>query len=344
VAEEQPMKACVYTAPGAPLELTELPDPEPGPGEMVVRVKNCGICGSDIHAAHYGVGMPPRTVMGHELSGVVDEIGPGVKGFALGDPVVVMSYLACGQCDECRRGNGTRCARMRLVGFGDVPGAYAERMKTTPQSCFKMPAGMSHRLGATVEPLVVGLHGVHRARLRAGERCLILGAGPIGLVTLLWARFAGASTIVVSEMVESRRAKALEMGADAAVHPQLRNPAAVMQELAGAPPDVVFECIGSRGTLLEAVSYARRAGRVVVLGACMQDDVFRPMDALGRELDILFSLGLEPGEIETAIAMLAAGRVSTTAMITHTITLEQLPGAFAALSRPSNQTKVMVEF
>jgi len=111
------MKACVYTAPGAPLELTELPDPEPGPGEMVVRVKNCGICGSDIHAAHYGVGMPPRTVMGHELSGVVDEIGPGVKGFALGDPVVVMSYLACGQCDECRRGNGTRCARMRLVAW-----------------------------------------------------------------------------------------------------------------------------------------------------------------------------------------------------------------------------------
>ncbi len=148
------MKACVYTAPGAPLELTELPDPEPGPGEMVVRVKDCGICGSDIHAAHYGVGMPPRTVMGHEFSGVVDELGPGVEGFEPGDPVVVMSYLACGQCDECRRGNGTRCARMRLVGFGDVPGAYAEKMKTTPQSCFKMPEGMSHRLGATVEPLV----------------------------------------------------------------------------------------------------------------------------------------------------------------------------------------------
>ncbi len=185
---------------------------------------------------------------------------------------------------------------------------------------------------------------MHRARLRAGERCLILGAGPIGLVTLLWARFAGASTIVVSEMAEGRRAKALEMGADAAVHPQLRNPAAAMQELAGAPPDVVFECIGSQGTLLEAVNYARSGGRVVVLGARMQDDVFRPMDALNRELDIRFSLGLEPDEIETAIAMLAAGRVSTAPMITHTVALEQLPGAFAALSRPSNQTKVIVEF
>ncbi len=337
------MKACVYTAPGAPLEVTELPDPTPGAGEMVVRVRNCGICGSDIHAAHFGVGMPARTVMGHEFSGVVEQLGPGVTGFAPGDPVVVMSYLACGQCEECRRGNGIRCARMRLVGFGDVPGAYAEKMKTTPASCFKMPPGMSHRLGATVEPLVVGLHGVHRARLRAGETCLILGAGPIGLVTLLWARFAGARAIVVSETTEGRRAKAMEMGADAAINPQLKNPAAAMQELTGAPPDVVFECIGSRGTLLEAVNYARRGGRVVVLGACMQDDIFQPLAALNRELDIHFSLGLEPGEIETAIAMLAAGRVSTAPMITHTVTLDELPGAFTALARPTNQTKVMLE-
>src|SRR5207249_5266787 len=121
-----------------------------------------------------------------------------------------MSYLACGDCDACRSGKTQRCDRMRLVGFGDVPGAYAEKMKTTPGSCFKMPPAMNHRLGATVEPLVVGLHGVHRARLRAGETCLIMGAGPIGLVTLLWARFAGARAIVVSEMAEGRRSMALK--------------------------------------------------------------------------------------------------------------------------------------
>jgi (R,R)-butanediol dehydrogenase / meso-butanediol dehydrogenase / diacetyl reductase len=338
------MKACVYKAPGAFLEVVEVPDPKPSAGEMVVRVRDCGICGSDLHAAKFGFKMPPGTIMGHEFSAVVDEIGAGVTGFAPGDPVVVMSYVACGECESCRTGKSARCRKMKGVGFGDVPGAYAEKMKTTPGSCFKMPAGMSHRLGATVEPLVVGLHGVHRAQLRAGETCVIMGAGPIGLVTLQWARFAGARTIMVSEMADGRRDKALAMGADAAVHPRVKSPAALMQELTGAPPDVIFECIGAKGTLDEAVTYARRGGRVVVLGVCMEDDSFRPIQAMNRELDIRFSLGLEPGEIETAIDMLAAGRVSTASMITHVIGLDELPGAFAALSRPSDQTKVMVEF
>ncbi len=338
------MKACVYKAPGALLEVVEVPDPKPSAGEMVVRVRDCGICGSDLHAAKFGFKMPPGTIMGHEFSAVVDEIGAGVTGFAPGDPVVVMSYVACGECESCRTGKSARCRKMKGVGFGDVPGAYAEKMKTTPGSCFKMPATMSHRLGATVEPLVVGLHGVHRAQLRAGETCVIMGAGPIGLVTLQWARFAGARTIVVSEMADGRRDKALAMGADAAVHPRVKNPAALIQEMTGAPPDVIFECIGAGGTLDEAVTYARRGGCVVVLGVCMEDDSFRPIQAMNRELDIRFSLGLEPGEIETAIEMLAAGRVSTDAMITHVIGLDELPNAFAALSRPSDQTKVMVEF
>jgi threonine dehydrogenase-like Zn-dependent dehydrogenase len=233
---------------------------------------------------------------------------------------------------------------MKLVGFGDVAGAYAEKMKTTPGSMFKMPPNLSHRAAATVEPLVVGLHGVHRAGLRPGESCVIMGAGPIGLVTMLWARFAGASAIVVSEMADGRREMALTMGADLAVDPRLKNPAAELQKITGAPPDVVFECIGSGGTLAEAVSYAKRGGRVVVIGVCMEEDSWGPIAAMNKELDLRFSLGLEPGEIETAIAMLAAGRVNTAPMITHTVSLNELPAAFAALSRPTLQTKVMLEF
>jgi (R,R)-butanediol dehydrogenase / meso-butanediol dehydrogenase / diacetyl reductase len=339
------MKACVYKAPGAPLEVTEVPDPVAGPGEIVVRVRDCGICGSDLHAARYGFSMPAGTIMGHEFSAVIDEIGPGVSGFLPGEPVVVMSYLACGECDACRAGNGARCGAMRLVGFGDVAGAYAEKMKTRPGSIFRMPAAMSHRLGATVEPLVVGLHGVHRAGLRAGESCIIMGAGPIGLVTLQWARFSGARAIVVSEMAEGRREVALKMGADAAVDPRTQNPAAALAKITGgAVPEVVFECIGARGTLAEAINYARRGGRVVVIGVCMEEDAFGPIAAMNKELDVRFSLGLDPGEIETAIAMLAAGRVSTERMITSVVSIEQLPAAFAALARPAAETKVMVEF
>ena len=119
--------------------------------------------------------------MGHEFAGVVETIGEGVEGFERGDPVVAMSYVACGQCEPCRSGEAQRCRKVKLVGFGEVPGAYAELMKTRPASVFKMPPGMSFREAATVEPLVVGLHGLHRAGFQAGESCVMMGAGPIGM-------------------------------------------------------------------------------------------------------------------------------------------------------------------
>ncbi len=339
------MKACVFKAIGAPLEVVELPDPIAGPGELVVRVKACGICGSDLHAATSAkANLALGTVMGHELAGVVDRIGPNVNGFEPGDPVVVMSYLACGECASCRAGIGVRCEAMTLVGFGEAPGGYAELIKTRPGSVFKIPPTMSFRAAATVEPLVVGLHGLRRARFQAGETCVIMGAGSIGLMTLLWARFAGARAIVVSELLLDRREVALKLGADAAIDPRMHSPSATMQRLTGAGPNVVFECIGEAGTMAQAISHAPRGGRVTILGVSMEDDGFPPGLAMSKELEINFSLGLEPGEIETAIAVLASGRLSTDPMITHTVGIEDLPRAFAALSRPTRQTKVMLEF
>jgi (R,R)-butanediol dehydrogenase/meso-butanediol dehydrogenase/diacetyl reductase len=339
------MKACVFTAIGAPLEVVELPDPVAGPGELVVRVKACGICSSDLHAATSAKAkLPPGTVMGHELAGVVEQVGTGVGGFERGDPVVVMSYLACGECANCRAGIGVRCDAMVLVGFGEAPGGYAELIKTRPGSVFKMPKAMSFRTGATVEPLVVGLHGLRRACFQAGETCVIMGAGSIGLMTLLWARFAGARAIVVSELLLDRREVALKLGADAAVDPRMHSPSAAMTRLTGAGPDVIFECIGEAGTMAQAISHAPRGGRITILGVSMEDDGFPPALAMSKELAINFSLGLEPGEVETAIAVLASGRLSTDAMITHTIGIDELPRAFAALTQLAKVTKVMLEF
>jgi (R,R)-butanediol dehydrogenase / meso-butanediol dehydrogenase / diacetyl reductase len=338
------MKACVYRAPGAPLEVTELPNPIAGPGEVVVRVKACGICGSDLHAVGRNFRMPPGTIMGHEFAGVVEGIGQDVEGLKQGDPVVVMSYLGCGECDPCRRGEAQRCRSVKLVGFGEVPGAYAELMKTRPGSVFPMPPGMDFRTGATVEPAVVGLHGLHRAGFVAGENCVIMGAGPIGILTMLWARYAGARSIVVSELTEHRRRLAVQMGADSAVDPRMRNPSGIVRQLTGRGPEVVFECTGAPGALAEAISYSQRGGRVAVIGVCAEDDGFVPITAMSKELDMRFSLGAERAEIEMAIATLATGRISTAAMITHTMGIDDLPKAFAALMKPTNQTKVMVEF
>ena len=338
------MKACVFKAVGQPLEFVELPDPKAGPGEIVVRVRACGICGSDLHAATNGDSkLPPGTIMGHEFAGLVEEVGAGVTGFATGDPVAAMSYLPCGECASCLAGFGMQGAAMRPIGFGDVPGGYAELAKLRPGGVFKMPRTMSFRLGATVEPLVVGFHGLRRSGLQAGETCVIMGAGPIGLMTLLWARYAGARTIVVSEIQMHRRDLALKLGADSAVDPRMHNPAAAMARISGAGPDVVFECIGQPGSLAQAIAIARRGGRLAVLGAAMEDDGFPPAVAMKKELDVRFSLGIEPGEIETTIAVLASGRIDTEPLITHVVGLDNLPRAFAALAQPHNQCKVMVE-
>lgn len=336
------MKACVFQKIGEQLEVVELPDPKPGPGEVVVRVKDCGICGSDLHAAQFGV-IPQGTVMGHEFSAVVDELGAGVTGFKPGDPVMVVPMINCGKCEFCRSGRALMCNKNTGIGF-EAPGAYAEKVKTSPDVLLKMPPGLSHRAAATVEPVVVGLHGLHRSKLLAGETCVVMGAGPIGLVTTMWARYAGARTVVVSEMAEGRRAMALKMGADVVVNPREANPAKELAKLTGDGPDVVFECIGVRGTIDEAIRYARKGSRVVVIGACPENDTFSPIRALRREVDLIFSNGSDVREFETAMALLASGRISTEPMITHVVGIEEFPRAFSALSHPTDQCKVMLEF
>ncbi len=336
------MKACVFKAPGAPLEVVEVPDPKAGPGEVVVRVKNCGICGSDLHAVQWGV-LPAGTIMGHEFSAVVDELGDGVSGVQPGDPVMVVPTINCGECEFCRTGQALLCTRQAGIGF-EAAGAYAEKVRTRPGVLLKMPPGLSHRAAATVEPAVVGLHGLHRSGLMVGETCVVMGAGPIGLVTTMWARFAGARAVVVSEMAEGRRAMALKMGADIVVNPRERSPVQELIKLTGDGPDVVFECIGVPGTIDEAIRYVRKGGRVVVIGACGQPDNFTPMRALRREVDVRFSSGADLREFQTVMALMASGRVSTEPMITHTVAIDDLPRAFAQLSRPNDQCKVMLEF
>jgi (R,R)-butanediol dehydrogenase / meso-butanediol dehydrogenase / diacetyl reductase len=173
---------------------------------------------------------------------------------------------------------------------------------------------------------------------------VVMGAGPIGLVTTMWARLAGARTVVVSEMADGRREMALKMGADAVVNPKVQSPVKELVKMTGDGPDVVYECIGVPGTIEEAIRYVRKGGRVVIIGACGEPDKFTPIRALQREVDVIFSNGSDPREFQTAMAMLASGRISTDPMITHAIGIEEMPQAFAALSHPNDQCKVMLEF
>ncbi|MFZ0888793.1 MAG: zinc-binding dehydrogenase [Candidatus Binataceae bacterium] len=337
------MKAAVFRRQNE-MATAEVPKPSPGPGEVVLKVHNCGICGSDLHAVQFGFGMEPNTVMGHEFCGEIHEIGPGVSGFKVGERVTSLPYISCGQCEFCLRGLGMRCAEIRGLGLGQLPGAYAEFVLCGAGSLLKLPDKVSSREGALVEPLSVGLHGVNRAGLKPGAVCIVMGAGPIGLATLLWCKARGAQTVVVSELAEGRAELAKKLGATAVVNPNKENPAGKVRELAGREPDIVFECIGVKSTLDAAIGMLAPEGRVVVLGVCMEPDTITPVACILKEVGIDFVLGYNRGEFEETIAALATGRINAKPMITDVIPVDQVPAMLEALRKPTTQGKVMVEF
>ncbi len=336
------MKAVVWNGPDA-LALAELPDPRPERGEVLLRVRDCGICGSDLHAAKFGLTLQPGSVLGHEFSGTIEEIGDGVEGWSVGERVVSLPYHACGTCDRCRKGEGMFCAAMRGMGFGDIPGAYAQFARAVPSSLLRLPERVSFRQGALVEPLAVGLHAVRHGNVPAGGAAVVMGAGPIGLVITLWLKRLGAGCVVVSEPVEGRRAMAGRMGADATVDPRREDPVAAVRALAGREPDAIFECVGVPGTINDAIQMAPIQGRVVVAGACMEQDTFLPVLGIMKEVELKFVLAYSKEEFQAAIDALADGSLAAEPMISDVIDLAGVPEAFRALSKPTTQTKILIE-
>ena len=333
------MRAAVLREAGR-LVVEEIPRPEPEPGELLVRVRDCGICGSDLHAA---ATLPSGTVMGHEFAGEVAGLGAGVSGWQVGEPVVALPYMACGKCAACLAGDGIRCAAVRSLGLGDLPGAYAEYVRVQPASCLRIPERVGFRAAALVEPLAVALHGVRMAPVGAGTPCLVMGGGPIGLTTLLWCRAAGA-TVVVSEPAEGRAALARRLGAAATVHPGREHAGSRLQALTGRDPEAVFECVGVRGTLNDALAQAGVRATVVVLGVCFGADEIVPGLAVLKELVVHFALGYAKSEFAAALAALHERRLDVDPLVTDVVGVAEAPRAFEALARPTAQGKVLIEF
>lgn len=333
------MKAVVVTAPRT-LAVENVPDPKPDANHVVLRVLACGICGSDLHAHQMGI-LPRGAVMGHEFAGEVMESGHGWKA---GDRACALPAISCGRCDRCLTGLGVFCTHgMKGIGLGQWPGAYAEYIAVSPHHMVRLPDGVDARRGALVEPLAVGLHAVNVARLRAGENVLVIGAGPIGLATLLWARHFGARTVIVSEKSPGRRAMAEQMGATAVVDPA--DGGALLSAASRLAPegiDVVFEAVGVPGLIQQAVNSVRFRGRVVVVGVCMQPDSIMPFAAITKEAALHFVLAYEKADFQFAVDMMDQGRLDATPMITDVIGLDGVAAAFEALAKPTTQSKVMV--
>lgn len=335
------MRAAVFQGPGNPLALATVDDPTPGPGELVVRVSGCGICGSDLHLAAEPF-LPAGTVFGHEFAGVVEAVGPEAGGWREGEAVCALPLFGCGTCVPCVTGDTHHCREMRGTGLGPVPGAYAEYVRVSAREAFRLPDDLAPWEGALVEPLAIGLHAVHGGELKAGDDVLIVGAGPIGLTTALWARHSGAREVIVSDPVTHRRELAEALGATGTIDPTREEVLPTFERLARRPPDVIFECVGVPGLIQEIFDYAPPRCRIVIAGVCIRPDTIVPVIALMKELSVRFTVFYNRADFGHTIDMLRAGRIDPRPMITDLVDLNGLPGAFEALRSPSTQCKVIV--
>jgi (R,R)-butanediol dehydrogenase/meso-butanediol dehydrogenase/diacetyl reductase len=335
------MKATVFQGVGQ-VEVVDVPPPEPGPGEVLLRVGYCGICGSDLEAYHTGM-YEPGLIIGHEFAGTITGTGPGVTSWQAGERVVASDAIPCGGCVPCRLGRLHACESLTMIGVTH-DGALAEYVKIPASGLYRLPAEVSLRQGALVEPVAVVLQGLRRSRLQVGDRVLVMGTGPIGLLALQCARLSGARLVVATEVDPVRAAIARRLGAAAVLDPTRENVAVALSGYTGGQgPDIVYVCTGAPGPFQDAISLARRGGQIYVLGLCVEPVPADFMSVVLNDLCIEGSLAGH-GQFPTAIDYIVQGRLDVEALVSHEITLDEVvTGGFQRLGTPGSEAvKILV--
>jgi 2-desacetyl-2-hydroxyethyl bacteriochlorophyllide A dehydrogenase len=333
------MRAVVLSEDRPRLELIRLPDPEPGVGEALIRVTGCGICGSDLHVA--SAVAPAGMTFGHEIAGVVEAVGPDVDAsrWRIGETVAVRPFTGCGHCAQCRRGRADHCDQFALLGLGR-PGGFAELVVAQADELYRLPAAVTGTDQALVEPLAIALRAVRRGTVTAEDTVVVLGAGPIGLAIVAWARHLGVEHVTVSDPSASRRALATRLGATRTLDPLIDELDLLEVTMTGA--SVVFECTGRPGMIRQAMDIAAVDGRVVVVGVCIVDDVTFPYTGLNKELDVRYALYYERQDFTDTIEALGAHRLGLDGFVEGTLTLDALPEVFASLLTGADGGKLIV--
>ncbi|MDL2409447.1 alcohol dehydrogenase catalytic domain-containing protein [Rhizobium calliandrae] len=332
------MRAVLFKAVGGPLTIAETEAPQLGVDEVLLRVSACGICGSDLHMTEdpQTFGLKQGGILGHEISGEVVTCGAEVADFKSGDRVAVAPMRGCGHCDSCRRGEPAWCAKMRLIG-----GGYAEFVTVAGRQCRHLPDDLPTEEGALAEPVAVGLHAVMRSGLKPGERVLIIGAGPIGLLVAFWARRLGAAHVVVADLNRHQAERSAKVGATGFALSG-EGLAQEFRQLTGGEPDIVFECVGKRGLIDAACRLVRVHGTVVAVGLCVGGDEWDPFAAISKEIQVIFAVFFTMAEFDMALQALGSGRHRPQALVTDRIGLAAVPDVFESLRRRTTQCKVLI--
>jgi 2-desacetyl-2-hydroxyethyl bacteriochlorophyllide A dehydrogenase len=336
------MPAAVYQGKGT-LTVESVPVPEPGRGEVLVEVSHCGICGSDLHMVIEGWGQPGH-IGGHETSGRVVAVGDGVDQWAVGDEVVSGPSPKCGACAPCRAGRPSLCAtRTGPTEDHGWQGAFASYICRDQAELYRIPSGLAIRHAALTEPLAVALHGITLSGVQPGERVLVTGAGPIGLLSIAALRALGIDDVTVSEPGERRRQLALAVGATAAVTPDELVTPDFPTHLVDAPCQAVLECSGHPGAMESGLGQLAPMGRLVLVGAGIKRPRFDNNRILLNELVVTGAYTYDADGYARALELLSSGRMPNDLLIEPTdVSLNELLDAMHGLASGELAAKVMV--
>ncbi len=330
------------------VEILEFPDPSPTDGRAVVEIARCGICGTDVHAFASGRPYTPA-VCGHEWVGTVSAVDPAVDVVAEGDRVMGGTVPACGRCDACRAGQTYWCQTAFAVVTGrdalaPPHGGFAPALAVDARRLVPVPDTLDDDQGAMVEPTSIAVHAVRKAGPRLGDLVVVLGAGPIGLLTAMVARVAGAGALVVVEPNDARRSLAAAVGADHSVGPGEEADQLVRELTNGLGADLVYECAGVTATVPAAARLARRGGKVVLVGVAEGTAEIAPAAWVVQELQVDAAIAATHDDFGVAIGLMADGRLDVAPLHDGDTGLSGLADALADLaSGTSARTKVIVD-
>ena len=326
------------------VEILEKEIPVPGPGEVLLKVKYCGICGSDIHAYQTGF-FPPGMILGHEYAGEVVGLGEGVSGFKPGDTVSGCNIVSCDDCYYCQVGRENICPRMQRIGiFQD--GAMADFIKVPARSLSSVSDSALQAV-SLAEPLSVAYHGIRIAGINNNDEraCVILGAGAIGLCVLAILKEMGLENIIVLEKDEYRATLAHQMGADSVYDPGEKDTSSnVSRALEENKEGIIFECAGNPAAIEAAVDMVGQGGTIVIMSICEKPVELNFLRLVTGEIRILTSCGKTPEDFKTAVALLEKGKVDLSPLIKTVKGLESVPKTLDSLSKGTEKAvKVVVE-